>query len=71
MTKSTDDHASGQEKINERLHQALDELRKDVTRVEIWATALGTFAKPVPRYRQNEKFRLGKTAPEDPESGSV
>lgn len=65
MTKSTDDHASGQKKINDRLHQALDELRKDATRVEIWATALGTFAQPVPEYKPNEKFRLGTGAAKD------
>ena len=70
MTKPTDDPKSGQEEINDRLHQAIDELRKDVTRVEIWATALGSFAKPVPDYKPDEKFKLGKPAASDPESGS-
>ena len=51
---------NGQEEINDRLHQAIDELRKDVTRVEIWAAALGSFAQPVPEYQPDEKFRLGK-----------
>lgn len=46
--------------INEKLHEAIDGLRKDVTRVEIWATALSTFAQPVPDYRPNPKFELGK-----------
>ena len=36
---------NGREEINERLHEAIDGLRKDVTRVEIWATALGTFSQ--------------------------
>ena len=58
MTKSK----NGQEQINDRLHQAIEELRKDLTRVEIWATALGSFAQPVPDYRPNEKFRLGKAS---------
>jgi hypothetical protein len=46
--------------ISEKLHEAIDGLRKDVTRVEIWATALSTFAKPVPDYRPNPKYQLGQ-----------
>jgi hypothetical protein len=57
---------SGQEEINDRLHQAIDELRKDVTRVEIWAAALGSFAQPVPEYQPDEKYRLGKTSKTGP-----
>ena len=52
----------GQEDIRERLHQAIGQLRKDVTRVEVWATALGSFAKPVPDYQPDEKYRLGKVS---------
>ena len=37
--------------ITERLHDAIEGLRTDVTRVEIWATALSTFTQPVPDYR--------------------
>ncbi len=33
---------------------------KDVTRVEIWATALSTFTQPVPDYRTDPKFELGQ-----------
>lgn len=62
MTKSN----KGQEDIHDRLHQAIDELRKDVTRVEIWATALGSFSQPVPDYRPDEKFRLGKASKTGP-----
>jgi hypothetical protein len=51
---------NGQEEISERLNEAIGELRKDVTRVEIWATALGSFSRPVPEYQPNEKHRLGK-----------
>jgi len=51
---------NGQTDIHDRLHQAIDELHKDVTRVEIWAMALGSFSQPVPDYRPDEKFRLGK-----------
>jgi hypothetical protein len=51
---------SGPDGISEKLHEAIDGLRKDVTRVEIWATALSTFAKPVPDYRPNPKYQLGQ-----------
>ena len=51
---------SGPDGISEKLHDAIDGLRKDVTRVEIWATALSTFAKPVPDYRPNLKYDLGQ-----------
>ena len=50
----------GREKINEHLHEAIDGLRKDVTRVEIWATALSSFAQPVPDYSPSQKFALGQ-----------
>ncbi len=51
---------SAPDDISEKLHEAIDGLRKDVTRVEIWATALSTFAQPVPDYRPNPKFELGQ-----------
>ncbi len=54
MTRKT----SASDGISEKLNKALDGLRKDVTRVEIWATALATFAKPVPDYQPNPKYEL-------------
>lgn len=51
---------SGPDGISEKLHEAIDGLRKDVTRVEVWATALSTFAKPVPDYQPNPKYQLGQ-----------
>jgi hypothetical protein len=66
MTKSKIDQKIDQENINERLHQALGQLRKDVTRVEVWATALGSFAKPVPEYEPDEKYRLPKASKKAP-----
>lgn len=64
--------ASGPDSISKRLHEAIDGLRKNVTRVEIWATALSSFAKPVPGYRPNPKYELGQPiAPGNPtENGS-
>ena len=62
MVKKTTsgEHKSGQEQINERLRDALDGLRKDVTRVEIWATALGSFTQAVPGYGPDKTFELGQ-----------
>jgi hypothetical protein len=51
---------SGPDGISEKLHEAIDGLRKDVTRVEVWATALSTFAKPIPDYQPNPKYQLGQ-----------
>lgn len=56
---------SGSGDVSDKLHEAIDELRKDVTRVEIWATALSTFAQPVPDYRPNPKFELGQPVETD------
>jgi len=52
--------ASAPDGINETLHNAIGGLRKDVTRVEIWATALSSFGKPIPGYRPNPKYELGQ-----------
>lgn len=49
------------DRISEKLNKALDGLRKDVTRVEIWATALATFAQPVPEYRPDPKYLLRRS----------
>ncbi len=50
---------NGHDDINDRLHEAIDGLRKDVTRgSEIWATALGPFTQPVPDYSPSKKFEL-------------
>jgi len=51
---------SGPDLVNEKLHEAIDGLRKDVTRVEVWATALSSFAKPIPEYRPDPKHELGR-----------
>ena len=56
---------NGPAEIHERLYQAIDELRKDATRVEIWATALSTFAQPVPDYQPSDKLGLRRA----PKSG--
>lgn len=60
-----------QQKVVEKLQDALDRLNTDVKRVEIWAGALTGFAQPVPDYSETaaEKHRLGRDdhgAPADP-----
>ena len=55
-----DPHAA----IEEKLREAIDTLRVDATRVELWATALSGFARPIPDY-QFEQHRL-KRAPKGP-----
>lgn len=49
-----------QKDISDKLRDAIEGLRKDTTRVEIWATALRSFAQPIPDYRPNPKFELGQ-----------
>jgi len=46
------------EQINRHLHDAIDVLRKDVWRVEIWADALRGFTMPVPTYEMDRRFDL-------------
>ena len=38
------------EKIVRNLQQAIERLQDDIARVEIWAGALGCFARPIPDY---------------------
>ena len=49
--------------ISQNLQQAIDDLRRDIVKVEMWADALSGFAQPVAEYevasahllKQNEK----------------
>jgi hypothetical protein len=41
---------AGGEKIAERLQESLAQLRKDIDRVELWASALDGFTRPIPDY---------------------
>jgi hypothetical protein len=54
---------AGEAIVAKRLQEALERLRDDVARVEIWAGALGCFAEPVPDYdpaNSLRKFALPK-----------
>ena len=47
------------EKIVRNLQQAVERLHEDIARVELWAGALGCFAKPIPDYGYGQtKFDL-------------
>ncbi len=54
------DGKSGRDDVNERLHRAIAGLRSNITRVEIWATALFTFSQPVPGYEPDPRYQLGQ-----------
>lgn len=65
-----------QERVAEKLQDALNRLQNDVRRVEIWAGALTGFTQPVPDYAppslekhrlgQDERKRDGQSAPREP-----
>ena len=38
------------DKIVRNLQQAVERLQDDISRVELWAGALGCFTKPIPEY---------------------
>ena len=65
--KSTETNKRGPDEINNRLHEAIEGLRKDVTRVEIWATALSSFTQSVPDYSPSNTFELGQNSSEAPQ----
>ena len=52
------------EKIVRNLQQAVERLHEDIARVELWAGALGCFAKPIPDYGYGQtKFDLPRVKP--------
>jgi hypothetical protein len=60
--------------IAHNLQDAIDRLREDCARVELWAQALGCFARPTPEYDPAlsylEMFHLpSEPGPDDPEPG--
>jgi len=53
------------EDIYRRLQDAIDGLRKDALRVEVWAAAMAGFAQPVPNYKPDPKYQLPKKEKKD------
>lgn len=50
---------SARDRITERLLEAVDQLRTDVARVDMWATALIGFSEPIPDYNLDQHM-IGK-----------
>jgi hypothetical protein len=48
--------------VDKRLQEAIDQLRTDVVRVELWAYALKAFAEPIPDYVSDGKFALKRSS---------
>jgi hypothetical protein len=46
--------------IVRNLIEAIERLREDLDRMELWATTLGNFARPVPEYRPGDDHYLLK-----------
>ena len=44
--------------IVHNLIEALERLRQDLDRVELWTAALGCFQQPVPTYEPNNRYLL-------------
>jgi hypothetical protein len=47
--------------IVHNLIEALERLREDLDRVELWANALGCFQQPVPEYQPSDQHLLPST----------
>jgi hypothetical protein len=52
--------------IVHNLIDALDRLRDDLDKVELWAAALGHFQDPVPDYEPGSAYMLSATPPPEP-----
>jgi hypothetical protein len=46
------------EQIAQRLREALDRVRSDLEKVDIWVGALGAFTQPIPEYELANRFKL-------------
>ncbi|HEX4411699.1 MAG TPA: hypothetical protein VH206_23235 [Xanthobacteraceae bacterium] len=44
--------------IVRNLIEALERLHEDLDRMEVWAAVLGSFARPIPSYQQNDRHLL-------------
>jgi hypothetical protein len=56
--QAKDKSEQAEDKIVRNLTQALERLREDLDRVELWTAALGYFQSPVPEYRAADRFLL-------------
>ena len=47
-----------EKRIAHNLTEALEQLRQDLDRVELWTAALGCFLRPVPEYEPSNRHLL-------------
>jgi hypothetical protein len=47
-----------EDRIVQNLVEALEQLRQDLDRVEMWAAALGYFQRPAPEYQPDNQYIL-------------
>ena len=55
-----------EEVIVHHLIDALEHLRDDLNKVELWAAALGHFQDPVPDYQPGNAYLLSASSPPEP-----
>ena len=46
--------------VSQKLQKAIEELRRDISKVEMWADALNGFAQPVPQYEAAGQHLMGR-----------
>jgi len=57
--------------IVQNLVEALEQLRKDLDRVELWAAALRCFQAPIPDYQPADRYVLPPARRPEPPSPSA
>ena len=58
------------DRIAHELQEAIDNLRADLTRVELWADALDGFARPIPEYAASETLSRHLLPPQTRAAGA-
>ncbi|MGE3149453.1 MAG: hypothetical protein AB7K04_10355 [Pseudorhodoplanes sp.] len=57
---NSDDLVASSELVSQNLRKAIEDLRRDMTRVEMWADALTGFSQPIPGYDVPAEYLLGR-----------
>jgi hypothetical protein len=52
------EQAAAEDLIVRNLIEALERLREDLDRMELWAAVLGSFQHPVPEYRPGDRHLI-------------
>jgi hypothetical protein len=56
-----------EKRIAHNLVEALEQLRQDLDRVELWTAALGCFLRPVPEYEPSNRHLLSPKLSPNPD----